>query len=335
MEELDKQNIQKEPQDVIDEINSSKDEDVKNTDNIKPNKKPKLTKKFYILTGVFGAVFAGIGTLSGVMIGQEVFAVSTDYSSIDLDNLEDDNEALIKKYQSTSKDKYVSTFEPYELVNIGLYNVTQHKSIHIITSGDAIAVGVEQKIRGNFVRDNDEYFSESISSSSLVKVAWRFYEDSSKVDVYSGTVKSAEVANWNEKSKEEFTLERFEETWGRTFERPNIYVISSKTILNDSLTTDSNGNYVVSLDLHTTYSVVRYVKQMQETSGLSKPPTFKSVHLDFTLTPDLEVLEKHVKESYEVMMFGKHQTDAEIVDKYNYDNNWSIPSLSEKADYEQ
>ena len=103
MEELDKQNIQKERQDVIDEVNSSKNEDVKNTDNIKPNKKPKLTKKFYILTGIFGAVFAGIGTLSGVMIGQEVFAVSTDYSSIDIDNLEDDNEALIKKYKSTSE----------------------------------------------------------------------------------------------------------------------------------------------------------------------------------------------------------------------------------------
>ena len=297
--------------------------------------KTKHTKKFYIITPIVSTVLVGIAITLGIMIGQDTFSQGVDYSSINQDQLEDDNEALMKKYHQTEKANYVKSFKTHELINISLSKVGEHQNVYVRTIGSVNAAGVVQQINGLTIKDNDAYFNESISSSSLVKTAWRFYEDDKNVTSYKGSLKTSLTAAWNESSKKDYTLEEFDELWGRNFTRPSIYIISTKTVNKEyEVSKDDDGNYLCSIDLNPTLGVVRYVKQMSMTSGLKKDPVFHSVHLDFHLDLDLNLLSTNVTESYDVQMFGKHTSNATIQDVYTYDKTITIPELNEDSNYE-
>ena len=296
--------------------------------------KEKLTKKFYILTSIFGVLLVGIGIAGGIILGQEVFATKIDYGAIDQDGIEDNQEALMNRYKKASPSSYLTTFEPYELINISLNKLGDHQNIQKVTVGEVLAAGVKQEIRANFVKDGNNYFSESLSQSSMVKVAWRFYQDETTVNSYSGSLNNVESAKWKQDSKKDYELEAYEDTWGKTLDRGSIYVISSKTVT-DGTAKEVDGNYEVSVELDVTTSVVRYVKQMMMTSNLSKPPVFHHIQLTFILDKELNVQTTTVDESYDVYMFGKHNSNGHVVDSYYYDSNAKIPQLNEDAIYDK
>lgn len=296
--------------------------------------KEKLTKKFYILTSIFGVLLAGIGIAGGVILGQEVFTPKIDYGAIDQDGIEDNQEALMKRYQKASPSSYLNSFEPYELINISLNKLGEHQSVKKVTVGEVLAAGVKQEIRSYFVKDGNNYFSEILSQSSMVKVAWRFYQDETTVNTYTGSLNNVESAKWKQDSKKDYELDAYEEAWGKTLDRGSIYIISSKTVT-DGTVKEMDGNYEVSVELDVTTSVVRYVKQMMMTSNLSKPPVFHHVQLTFVLDKELNALSSTADESYDVYMFGKHNSNGHITDTYVYDSNEKIPQLNEDANYEK
>ena len=294
--------------------------------------KKTLTKKFYILTSISSVLVVGVMVAFGVIVGQEVFDRGVDYSQIDQGNLEDDNEALMRRFDKANPSNYLTSFKPYELVNIALNKVGGHKNVTSITSGEVNAAGVTQTINGICIKDDMNYFSENISSSSLVKTTWRFYQDEEGVTTYNGSQKTPRSASWNESSKVSYTLEEFEESWGKTFARPSIYVLSKKTVISESIKQEGE-TYVCSIDLDPTLSVVRYVKQMMMTSKLKKAPTFHSVHIDFTLDSSLNLLKDEINESYDVVMFGKHTSVGKLSDTFTYDLEKNIPQLNEDSPY--
>ena len=295
--------------------------------------KQKLTKKFYILTSIFGTLLVAVGIAGGMIIGQEVFASNIDYGAIDVSSIEDDQIALMKKYERTSSSAYKSTFKPYEFVNISLNKLGEYQSIHKVTTGAVVAAGVTQDIRSNFVKEGDNYFMENLSQSSMVKVAWRFYQDKDSVEAYKGSLNNIESAKWKKDSKEDYNLTDYEETWGKTLDKGSIYIISSKTVTSGDVKETDDG-YEVTIELDTSNSVVRYVKQMMQTSNLSKPPVFHDVKLTYTLDKDLNLLKSVSDESYDVYMFGKHNSKGHVVDTYIYEDGTKIPSLTEDALYE-
>ena len=289
-------------------------------------------KKNFIITLVITVLSIGCGIGAGLYLGQEFITPQTDYSSFNEIELEDDNDALYNRYLSTNPNSYLSTFKSYELVNISLKKLSKEVSFRSTDIGSVVAAGVTQTIYGTSIKENDSYFNESISSSSLVKVAKRFYQVDDEVTIYNGGVISSTIASWDSTSLEEMTTEEFENTWGKTLDRSSIYIVSSKTVLDEGKVENDGTNYKVTLNLDPIKSVIRYVRQMTMMSDLSRSPDFTSVQITYTLDQNLRLLNCDIYESYEVWKFGKHMSNSHLTTTYYYQGS-SIPDLNTNCQY--
>lgn len=300
------------------------------------NQKKKKKKSAIILGTVIPLVVtAGVGAFLGYYFGKQYLVKQVDYSNLSAEELEDDNTKIYKEFNALSnKEDAFSKYEPYEVINIALNNLSQVENLKIVNSGAANAAGVVQKINGVSIRNGDSYFNESISSSSLVKVAKRFYQSNNEVDVYDGDVSSDTTASYKESSKVSYTEADFENTWGKTVDRSNVYVVSSKTYKEGSISKDENNNYKVYVKLDPSLSVIRYVKQMKEMSSLKDYPSFSNVELTYTIDKDFTILESVANENYEVNKFGTHSTESSLTSTYYLNKNESIPSLDASCSYE-
>lgn len=292
-----------------------------------------MDKKKVIFSVIPCAIAIALGVSVGYYFGKQFLGVTVDYSSVNAEDLEDNINNLYSTYKSTSEDKYFSNFKHYEIVNISLKKLSEVEYFSTTGIGAANASGIVQSVNDKFIKYKDSYFDESISNSSLVHVAKRFYQDSDSIDVYNGSVTSSTSASFDENSKEIYTLEKFEEEWGKTLTRGSIYIISSKTVEEGTITQNEDGNYEIYLKLDPTLSVMRYVKQMKKISDLGDYPVFSNVELTFTVDKTLTLLSSYVNENYEVNKIGKHATNGTLTTTYNYEIS-EIPDLDKNCSYD-
>lgn len=276
-----------------------------------------------VVVTIIATAGAAVG---GVLIGSSVFRQTYDPNAVDV--VEDDIEALYKRYQECGGD--YSSFEPYELANIGLYKATLHDSLRIVSKGDVVAAGVSQTVRGYSIKNNDSYFMENISKG-LISCSWRMYQTSS-VKAYPGHDIDVETAKYDEGSASEYSLDDYASTWGKLLSRPNIYIISEDTVLEKSVSQEGS-EYHVDLNLDPNKAVVNYVKQMKMVSGLSDYPVFYKVNLKFTLDSELNLKKINTAEQYEVNKLGVHLSDGTLEDVYYYDEATPIPELNTPVVY--
>lgn len=304
--------------------------------NVKKEKK-KIFKKpsKRTLCTILGVVFSiSIGTLIGYLVAVEVSPKGNDYSNLNENTLTDDVSKLYQDYIDKPKD--ILSYSPNNLANIAIYKYSQQSYTESIITGSANAMGVTQKTYGRSYKNKDTAFNESISESSFVKVAKRFYGNGDEVEIYNGNIeKNDQGISASYQDKEEFTSESYKDTWGKSFKEPVIYIISEKTTLETSkVTKEEDGNYLISLDLDPQTSVVNYVKQMVQMSGLDEAPEFLDVHLEFTIDSSLNLIELNVKETYYVWMVVKSKTEATLKEEYKVlDKESKIPSIDEKIYY--
>lgn len=275
-----------------------------------------------LLTVVFvvGAAFAG------KYIGSTIFRKT--YNPNDIVVKEDDNETLYKKYLACKGD--YASLQAYEYANIGLYKATLHDNFRIVSKGSVTASGVSQSVRGYSIKDNDSYFMENISKG-LISCSWRIYQNE-EVKTYKGKNIEVEKATYDEDNFIEYTIDDYSSLWGKPLSRPNIYVISSDSVLSSDINL-TDDNYIVNLELDPEKSVVKYVKQMKVVSGLSDYPVFSNVNLTFTLDKELNLLKINTSEKYEVNKLGVHVSKGTLEDIYYYDEGTSIPSLNNPLTY--
>jgi len=305
-----------------------------------PKQKP--SKKQVIIMSSVGAVLIVVGVALGTVLGKLVFVQEVDHSDIDIAALEDNQTQLMSKYNSASGstiDQYISKFKPYELTNIGFNLTGKHEKLRSVGKGLVLAnvsgIKVNQDIRSNFVKDGTDIFSESISASSMVKVAKRFYQDKTTVKYYNGKFKELEASEFNTNSLvKTYTLKEFEDEWGRDFTRPTIYIISSKTVKSSEVKKlDDKINVTLELDPFT--SVARYVKQMRMTSDLKKDPNFSKVSIEVTLDKNLNLLTSTVTESYKTYYAGVWaDTSGSLTETLFYDEvDTKVPGLDQNSNY--
>lgn len=286
-------------------------------------------KKIVTITSV-SVVAISIGTGLGIFFGQEFLGPRTDYDAYDLNYYEDDIGDLYNRYQNSSNP--LVDFKPYELVNIAYHEFEELTSNYVVTDGDINASIINQTLCSVSIKNDGMYFNESISSSSMVQVAKRFYQEDGLVTTYDGgNIIEGKKATWNEENKSVDNLKDYEEVWGKTLSRSSIYIVSSKTVLNSTIEEVDDG-YLVSIDLDPVTSVLRYVKQMAKMSNLSRKPQFDKVHMEIKLNDNMQLIERVVNESYTVYMMGAHQSNATIIDKY-YQNQIDIPTLDDNFEY--
>lgn len=285
-----------------------------------------------IITSVVCGVALSAGVGLGIYFGMGYLVPNVNYN-YSAEALEDDIDALMKKYERSNGD--ISQFKPYELVNISTRKYADSQYHYSVVDGWVNASGIVQTIKGTSIKNDTDYFNESISASSLVKVARRFYQnDMDVVEVYHGTsIQNGASATWNESPNETLTSKEYEETWGKTLQRTSIYVVSSKTVLNSQLTTNDDGNYSVTVELDPVLSVIRYVKQMKSMSSLDRYPKFSEVNIEFEIDKNLTLLKTTVHEKYEVFKLGLHKSDSVIEEAFYYDQQIDIPDYKTNCTY--
>lgn len=282
-------------------------------------------------------LLAGAGVAIGITLSNLLSYDSVNYDNLTINDYEPNHAALMKRYKETKPDKYFTTFTPDELANIALDKVGEHQYVHSFAIGEVKAVmNVRQSVRSYTIKNNNDYFYETISHSSFVSVQKRFYQDATKIDQYVGDYVDAEHAKWKDKVVESLDNATFEEKWGRTYARPSVFIISNKTILDGSLVKQDDNNYVITLNLDTTTAVLRYIKQMIATSDLAEAPKFNSLELNLTVDKNLNLISTYTNENYDVKSFGltSKGTKANVLETFYYDEVMEFPDLQTDCSYQ-
>ncbi|MCH3908865.1 MAG: hypothetical protein LKF75_01690 [Bacilli bacterium] len=271
-----------------------------------------------------------------------------DYDNINVDNLADDNAALIKKYENSvaaGTNDFTEVFKSYEAANVGftLFCNEEHSMAQGKGVGDAGITA--QAIRSTIIRDSDSYFEESLSYSSFVNIADRMYQSGESVQQYVGNCKNGDVETGTYPSDgTTYTLSEYSARMGRTVSDRFIYVVSSKTTMTGeedgtsgtatSFVKNDSG-YQIELELNPVSSVVNYVKQMQTLSNLASKPSFSYVHLSITLNSDLQLVSMTSTENYYAktsLGIGSKVTGT-LTTEFSTGGSYAVPELNDPITY--
>ena len=292
--------------------------------------KKKIKVSTIVTTSIVVTVAISSGLILGIYFGKNISEPKTNYLGFDFNNYEDDNEALYKRYQSNQA---VDAYKPYELVNIAIEKFARNEHTKTVTHGVVEAAIVKQQIFAEDVRNGNEWYTESLSYSSIVQCGVRFYQHTDSIDEYTASkVEKSGKATFPERNKKTVTYAEHEEKWGKTLKRPVIFIISSKTVL-DNTTFKTDIGYDITLSLDPTLSVLRYVRQMKSISDLERYPEFKSVDVTFSLDKDLNLVQMKTVENYTVYVVGKNESVGKLTVDYYHDVNEAIPALDSNYPY--
>ncbi len=260
------------------------------------------------------------------------------YSINNADLLEDDIDSIYSEYESQvanrTFDPTKNDFTPSELALIALHKYEQCENSYSVVYGlTNAAFGVKQYTNVFNIKSGEDFFNEALSTSSVVQQAHRFYQEDGSVKEYVGKIKNKELtATYDEESYDVYTLDEFEKYYGKQFSRASIYIVSTKTILEETKTITSDGNIKVSFDLDPELGVIRYVLQMCVNGGLQNIPEFIDSHVSFTFTPDMDLICLDVYENYNVNLGIDWKSEGFVHESYYPNETIEIPSLDESLE---
>lgn len=324
----------------------------------KKDKKEWSKKKTILFWSIGGVASLAIGITAGVVLGSVFNAGQVgDYSNIDASQYAVDYDALVSKYNSLpSSGDYSQSMTPCELANTALSLFYRHDKWQSqgygASSFNVLGIKGDQEIRSTFIKDNNSYFEESLSMSSIVKSAWRMYEDydgknDATVNRYKGTVnEDVYDSSYDLGSKTEYAREDYKSYAGRYLDGiPCIYIISDKCLSSEDqsvisgIPTSANKTsegYEIELELNPRITVKNYVLQMQTTADLAGPPSFKFVHLSFKTDLKLNLISMTNYEVYYAKSgsgAGSNMT-GRVTTYFKTGDDISIPALDTQTTYD-
>lgn len=302
--------------------------------NTESKPKKKFNKKAAIIYTSIAVPVIALGVVGGILIGQNVFKKNA-YGDLKADDINEDYSAVYEQFKKTKKEKYFENFSEVELANISLLKLTEIGNYYTITSGSVVAAGVNQTIHSTYIKNNGSYFEETITESTFVKGANRFYEGDTDIDWHKGKYVNGTSGDYSSAKLTEYTKEDFENTWGKQLSRICIYIVTDQTYIDATTTDNGDGTYTLDLNMDPTLSVLRYIKQMTMTGGLSQPPVFHSVNLKFVVDSDINLIKFMTYEVYDVhMVIDANNSVGQLTQEFVY-NERKIPDLSEPTNYEK
>ena len=112
----------------------------------------KIDKKSVIIYSLSGAVVLALGIAAGVLVGQNTFKQTMDYSQFDTGEIDADYSSKYEDFKKSNPSKYFSDFTPIELANISLLKLGDVDSFYTQKEGTVIAAGVEQTINAYTIK---------------------------------------------------------------------------------------------------------------------------------------------------------------------------------------
>ncbi len=281
-----------------------------------------------VITGI--VVTSGIagGLAAGIILGKMLSTKAYTFDAPIDTGLETDFSALMERYNAEPN---AANFKPSEIANISWLRFAEETHTHTVAHCTVSAAIVKQKVCSHDVRDGDRWYSESVFYSSVKKGGFRFYQDDNNVFRYTASNPTADcTATWSKDTEYGYTKAEFEEAWGKTLDRPVIYIISDKTVISESIETVDN-KWIVELELNPNKANERYARQMISMSNLEQPPTFQLLHLTFKIDQNFNLEQVKIHEKYTVYVVGKNESDATNVIDFYHNSTETIPDL--ETDY--
>ena len=286
-------------------------------------------KPAFIYISIVGTALA-VGTAGGIVAKRVMGGENVIYEG-DATSMTFDVDTAYDKYLNYSGNDMVKDFTPAEIVNIGLEKYRRCENSYSITKGIASTM-VTQTIRNYQIKNGDRYFEESISMSSMVKLANRMYQTGKEgnVNLYKGSAVNEELGSYPSDGTE-YSQVDYKNYLGKTLDEMFIYIITDSTILDSEI--EKADGYTIKLSLDTEMSIIFYQYQMKNISGLDKYPKFTSVNLTYTFDKNLDLQHLYVDEIYQATM-GVTVDIHNTLDTYYFPNSEiKIPETNEPTDY--
>lgn len=278
----------------------------------------KLNKK-YVLHSLLTIIVVGLSIFSGYFIGNIIngkYFIIDKYKNLNAEQLRDDISNI--KYENKTPADFDSAiaFQIAEQVMFNSSSYDMHGYSTINTSAGITSVSITQdKKRGN------THYIGFMTYSSFVKTARQAtFEVGGDIDLYEGTPtdETLEHTNWSDKCQH-FTWESYYDYFGKHANRNAVYIVSTKTVIEDSGAIQEGDLYKFSLILDPVLSTVGYSKQIANNVGLSPSSIiFNKITITFWLDKNFKFVKQEKFESYTVP-YGGISVTLELTNKGTFD----------------
>ena len=208
------------------------------------------------------------------------------------------------------------------------YNATLAERFHAEGNG-RVATIATQSVYSEKNYDGNRYTFESISKGMMsVAICSAMDKGDDRVELYRGSNIQPNDAEWSLSDDDVYSLDEYEELAGSTPDAIQPYIISDKTVLSSSIERDGEtGYYTLTFELDPITSVLRYARQVRQTSGLSSYPEFKTVSQTITIDENWNLICIDVHETYSVVAFGIPASCTGTLTTYYYFNDDAVLDL--------
>lgn len=266
--------------------------------------------------GTTSLVAVLLGIFVGTMISNHYF-LTNKYSAFSKDELQDDVSSI--RYEGKTPDQLSAT----DAFNVAILKLEQRDTYEIISLGDLqTSLGVKQMAYSKCTKNNDQYYQEIATYSSIIKQANRYsYKIGEDINYQYGDLSSDDLTNilWKDKF-DHYTYDEYSSLLGREPVDQSTYIVSSKTATNMSPCSITNGQYSYSITLNAPLSTICYVKEIGFVSGInSNTVEFSELKIDFTLDKDFNFISQKNYEKYSLSYSGIRVTITGTYDiSYTY-----------------
>lgn len=214
---------------------------------------------------------------------------------------------------------------PAENFILAEFNASLADTFHIVGNGKVTAsvfgISTSQSVYSEKNYDGGYYTFESISDGMLkIGKCSVMRKDTDGVRLYSSSniTNGGKDAVWND--YQDYSNEGYIALAGSTPDGIQSYIISDKTIIDQSevVYDEESGYYSFTVDLDPITSVLRYVRQVQQTSGLSSLPTFSSVSQTITIDENWNLISISIEEEYSVIYGVSASCSGNLTSYYDF-----------------
>ena len=297
-------------------------------------KAKKQTRLATLLIIIFLGMFVGISI--GIYFNSN--KLDPNRYNFDVKTLVDDVQPIMAEAKTKSPTELGAT----KSCVLAFYTTFNYQKVEIIGKGLVVAkapiVGnVNQTINAKTIRVGNKLFTENVSVSKYAKALNRYYVTDDNIQHYGGSF-SNNIVTWktnadNIGADAIKTMAQYKEKYNCTMYDYMTYIVSSKTVVSQSeVEINEDGNFVFTLTLDKSKSVVNYVKTMKDTGGLSDYPDFTSdPKITLTIDKDYRILKFVSEEAYEANVGISAKSTGTLTNTFRYDEDFVIPELTDKT----
>lgn len=257
---------------------------------------------------------------------------------------------FLNKYKNFSDYNFVDEINKGDislkrLAYVSFINTNNQKNISTLAYTNAVStalLGIKniQNVYSAYIKNDDKYFKENITSSNYVKLGERVYQNK-EIEYYRTNKNiSNDQCDFSNVEKETMSIEAYLSQYYLPLNNVINYQIEENYILDDSSITKTDDGYELTLNL-SSQSIVSYAKYMMTTTQgnsfaeQTDLPSFSQITLTISLSNNLLFNKMSTFEKYTVYTsLSNADTEANGSIIFSYQEK-EMPSLTESISYQE